>query len=48
MDPATVGSVVTVLAFVAFVAIVIWAYGPRRRERFERDGRIPFDGDDKR
>jgi cbb3-type cytochrome oxidase subunit 3 len=27
----------------AFVAIVIWAFGRKRKKRFERDARIPFD-----
>jgi hypothetical protein len=27
----------------AFVGIVIWAFGRKRRSRFEKDGRIPFD-----
>jgi cbb3-type cytochrome oxidase subunit 3 len=27
----------------AFVAIVVWAFGHRRKGRFEKDSRIPFD-----
>ena len=27
----------------AFVAIVIWAFGRKRKKRFEKDARIPFD-----
>ena len=28
------------------VAIVWWAYAPARRDRFEKDGLMPFDGED--
>lgn len=27
----------------AFAGIVIWAFGRKRRARFEKDARIPFD-----
>jgi len=27
----------------AFVAIVIWAFGRKRKARFEKDAKIPFD-----
>lgn len=27
----------------AFVGIVVWAFGRKRKARFERDARIPFD-----
>lgn len=26
-----------------FVGVVIWAFGRKRKQRFERDARIPFD-----
>jgi cytochrome c oxidase cbb3-type subunit 4 len=39
-------SLVTVAALVAFLGIVWWAYGPARKERFERDGRLPLDEED--
>jgi cytochrome c oxidase cbb3-type subunit 4 len=32
-----------VILIVAFVAIVIWAYSRRRKARFDKDARIPFD-----
>jgi len=34
------------ILIVAFIAIVIWAFGRRRKARFERDARIPFEGDE--
>ena len=37
--------VVTVLSFVAFMAILAYAVSPRNRERFEKASRLPFDGD---
>jgi cytochrome c oxidase cbb3-type subunit 4 len=39
-------SLVTVAALVAFLGIVWWAYGPARKERFERDGRLPLEEED--
>ena len=39
-------SLVTVAALAAFLGIVWWAYGPARKERFERDGRLPLDEED--
>ena len=32
------------LILAAFVGIVIWAFGRRRKKRFEKDARIPFEG----
>jgi cytochrome c oxidase cbb3-type subunit 4 len=33
------------LLIVAFVAIVVWAFGRKRKARFEKDAKIPFEGD---
>lgn len=46
MDINLLRSLITIAALTAFVGIVWWAYAPVRRERFERDGRLPFDGED--
>ncbi len=43
MDINLIRSLLTVAAFVAFLGIVWWAFAPSRRERFERDARLPFD-----
>ena len=48
LDLNLVRSVLTVIVVVAFAAIVWWAYGPSRRERFERDALLPFQEDDAR
>ena len=36
------GVATTVLAFVAFVGIVVWAYGSGRRKAFEEAANAPF------
>jgi cytochrome c oxidase cbb3-type subunit IV len=36
------GSVTTVVAFVAFLAIVAWAYSARRKAAFEAAAKAPF------
>ncbi len=39
-------SIATVAAFIAFIAIVWWAYSPKNRERFEADAQLALDDDD--
>lgn len=46
MDAGTVGSVVTVLFFVLFLAIVWWAYSRKNTQAFEEASRLPFAEDD--
>jgi len=46
MDLNLVRSLVTLAAFAAFLGIVWWAYGSARRERFERDARLPLDDEE--
>ena len=36
------GSATTVLAFVAFIGIVLWAFSGRRRRDFEEAANAPF------
>jgi cbb3-type cytochrome oxidase subunit 3 len=31
------------LIIVAFVGVVVWAFGSKRKKRFEKDAKIPFD-----
>ena len=45
MDINLLRSLVTVAALAAFLGIVWWAYAPSRRERFERDARLPLNED---
>ncbi len=36
------GSVTTVMAFLAFIGIVAWAFSSRRRQAFEEAANAPF------
>jgi len=45
MSATFVQSVWTVMAFVVFIAIVIWAYSKRKKPDFEKAGRIAMDDD---
>jgi len=33
------------LLIVAFIGIFVWAFGRKRKARFEKDAKIPFEGD---
>jgi cytochrome c oxidase cbb3-type subunit 4 len=46
MDIGTVNSIFTVIVFIAFVGIVLWAYDSRSKARFDAAARIPLDDDD--
>ncbi|MEY2770672.1 MAG: hypothetical protein RIQ38_1091 [Pseudomonadota bacterium] len=46
MDINTLRSIVTVMAFVAFLGIVWWALAKRNQDRFEEAARLPFGQDD--
>ena len=35
------------ILFIAFIGIGVWAFGRKRKARFERDARIPFEERDK-
>ena len=48
MDIDLARSLVTVAAFAAFLAIVWWAYGASRKQRFERDALLPFEDTESR
>lgn len=43
MDIDTIRTVIEVLAFLAFLGIVAWAYSARSRKGFDRAASIPFD-----
>jgi cytochrome c oxidase cbb3-type subunit 4 len=42
MDYAILGSISTVVMFVTFVGIVLWAYSGRRKAAFEAAAMEPF------
>jgi cytochrome c oxidase cbb3-type subunit 4 len=46
MDINLLRGLMTIAALAAFLGIVWWAYGPSRRERFERDALLPFGEDE--
>jgi cytochrome c oxidase cbb3-type subunit 4 len=39
-------SIVTVMAFVTFIGIVLWAWSGARRERFDAAARLPLEDDE--
>lgn len=46
MDLDTMRSAITVLSFLAFLAIVAWAYSSRRKQGFDRAARSVLDEND--
>lgn len=43
MDIDTMRSIITVVSFLTFIGIVLWAYSGARKARFEEAARLPFD-----
>lgn len=43
MDYASFASALTVIAFLTFLGIVIWAYSRGRQADFDAAARLPFD-----
>lgn len=46
MDINDIRAAITVASFVAFIGIVWWAYGARRKARFDRAARSVLEEDD--
>jgi cytochrome c oxidase cbb3-type subunit 4 len=46
MDINDFRSLQTVLAFIAFIGIVLWAYSKRRKKSFDDAANLPFADDD--
>ncbi len=46
MGVGTLQSIATVSAFIAFIAIVWWAYSPKNRKRFEEDAKLAMDDEE--
>ena len=42
MDINDLRSVVTLLLFVVFIGIVVWAWSRRNKKRFDEAARLPF------
>ena len=45
MDINDLRSIFTVLAFIAFVGIIWWAYSDRRKQTYDAAAMLPFDDD---
>jgi cytochrome c oxidase cbb3-type subunit 4 len=45
MDINTIRTTITVLAMLAFLGIVAWAWSSRRRADFDAAARLPFEED---
>lgn len=45
MDINLLRSLVTLFAFITFLAIIVWAWSGRRKADFEQAARIPLDDD---
>ncbi len=43
LDPEALSSVVTIVWFLAFVALCVWAWSGRRRKDFEAAARLPLE-----
>lgn len=46
MDPIVLHTIWTVIAFIVFIGIVVWAYGKNRRSEFDEAANLPFDEED--
>ncbi|OYY81470.1 MAG: cbb3-type cytochrome C oxidase subunit 3 [Hydrogenophilales bacterium 16-62-9] len=46
MDSGTLSGIVTVVFVIVFIGIVWWAFSRGNKQRFEEDGKLPFDEDD--
>jgi cbb3-type cytochrome oxidase subunit 3 len=46
MDPGTIRGLGTVILMLAFVGLVVWAWSPQRRRRFDAAARLPLEEDD--
>lgn len=45
MELTTLRSLITLISFLVFIGIVVWAWSGRNRERFEEAARLPFSDD---
>jgi cytochrome c oxidase cbb3-type subunit IV len=46
MDINDLRTISTVLAFGAFVSLVVWVYSSKRKNVFDEIGKLPFDDDE--
>jgi len=43
MDSALIGTIVTVVFFIIFIGIFIWAWSGRRKKDFDAAANLPFE-----
>ncbi|MBX3023923.1 cbb3-type cytochrome c oxidase subunit 3 [bacterium] len=46
MASSVVGTIATVVLFVAFIGLCIWAFSPGQKRRWQESAELPFLGDD--
>lgn len=47
MDQGTIGSIFTVIVFVSFVGVIIWAFSGRNKKSFDEAANLPFADEEK-
>ncbi|MBC9250518.1 cytochrome oxidase [Pseudomonas alcaligenes] len=45
MDIGTIRGIGTVVVFIAFIGVVLWAYSGRRKDSFDEAANLPFADD---
>jgi len=45
MDINDIRALITLLAFITFIGIVVWAYHAKSRRNFDEAARLPFEDD---
>ncbi len=42
MDQGTVGTIFTLVVFVCFIGVVLWAYSSRNKKKYDEAANLPF------
>ncbi len=48
MDQGTIGSIFTVVVFVCFVGVCLWAFSSRNKKSFDEAANLVFDDEEKK
>lgn len=48
MNQAIIGSIFTVIVFIAFIGVLYWAFSSRNKVRFEEDANLVFADEEKK
>jgi cytochrome c oxidase cbb3-type subunit 4 len=46
MDQGIIGSIFTVIVFIAFIGVVYWAFSKRNKDRFDEAANLVFDDEE--